>query len=339
MTTSTCFLQKIVIVALVSHLTFFSLVFVAPKSIYPQFPLSFSGLEEFLDLRPQNVTTMSTTANNKKEHYELLVVVPGLGGTDKRRLQIVKKSLGAIKKSLEEANFGFRCLVYVYEDSFLPRARQGLQELACDDVVLNPGLWTHHMKRVPTLSSFSSRQLDSSAFASRPITHVAVLIDDIDVSDIDMPDFLRTMTVGNYSMASPSTRRSNHEIPMLQRKECRSHRTDFADILFAVFERDAWKCWQESIDVDINPMGWGFDLTFHKLCNATVGVIDTALFLHLKHGRKGATYNWGPAFQGMWRWIQHVQNDVTDQKAADRFKKYTSQEKVKSFPRCDLKKE
>jgi len=275
--------------------------------------------------------------NTTRKYYEVLVVVPGLG--DMNRFSILNKSLLALENSMEKSKSGFRCLIYVYEQRIWQNASQAFQQC---NLVYNEGLWTHHMKQVPNAGETTTTTTTAAAAAAAATmgtttttTHVALLLDDVDVSSINMTDFLHTMTQANYSMASASTRWSNHKVPMTQREECISHRSDFADILFAVFQLDAWLCWQNQIDLDINKMGWGYDVTFHQLCKASVGVIDTALFKKLRHGKNGATYNWNSAAQQMHRWIEYVQN-YTDEEDAKKYFHHIAKEKVKLFPRCDL---
>lgn len=280
----------------------------------------------------QSAYAISTTEDyyiTTSKDYELLVVVPGLG--DLERFSILNKSLLALQNSMDKTISDFRCLIYVYEQSIWQNATQAFQQC---NLVYNKGLWTHHMKHVPHESGTTTVAAATTGTLTTT-THVAILIDDVDVSSINMTDFLHTMTRAKYSMASASTRWSNHKVPMTRREECISHRSDFADILFAVFQLDAWLCWQNQIDLDINTMGWGYDVTFHQLCNASVGVIDTALFSKLRHGRNGATYNWNSAAQQAHRWIEYVQN-YTDEADAKKYFHYIAKEKVKLFPRCDL---
>ena len=189
---------------------------------------------------------------------ELAVVVPGLG--DAIRIPVLQKSLKGL--STEQR---ISCIVYVWDKSLMDEATERLDECT---VIYSEGLWTHHMVRV-----------DETVLGNA--THIAILIDDIDVSSVNSTSFLSTMSRAGYDAASAAVPGWHYD-SIQPRKECKSHRTDFADVLFLVYTREAWRCWRQQIDLNINEFGWGYDVTFADKCNVTVGVIDDAIAVH--HG-------------------------------------------------------
>merc|ERR1712046_570825 len=52
--------------------------------------------------------------------------------------------------------------------------------------------------------------------------------------------------------------------------------TDFVEINFNVFDRDAFLCWQKISDANHNKFGLGVDILFRSLCNIKrMGVLDS----------------------------------------------------------------
>jgi hypothetical protein len=41
-----------------------------------------------------------------------------------------------------------------------------------------------------------------------------------------------------------------------------------------VFTAEAWLCWKNQFDLQINSYGWGYDVTFADQCKAKVGVVS-----------------------------------------------------------------
>jgi hypothetical protein len=215
---------------------------------------------------------------------EVLIVVPGLG--DAQRIPNVERSLQKLHASTQKGGHGFGCRVFVWNADILAETRDRLALTGCD-VQLSVGMWTHHMSRVPSL-------------ADTNYTHVAVLMDDVDVTGVELGDFLALMDWSGFGVASPAFDDPIYP-SMRARYNCFFHRTDFINIFFAVFTRDAWVCWQDSlIDTDRNPLGWGMDATLHRVCNVSLGVLDAHLGVHKE---KRTSYSQAEARRQMYEFI------------------------------------
>ena len=95
---------------------------------------------------------------------------------------------------------------------------------------------------------------------------------------------------------------------MFPRPACEAHRTDFADILFVVFDSKTWLCWQRNLDLELNPLGWGYDTTLHVLCNATIGIIDEAIISHPPVETR--SYDSQLALRQLEDWVSHVTGET-----------------------------
>jgi hypothetical protein len=216
--------------------------------------------------------------------YEVLIVVPGIG--DAQRIPNVERGLRRLQASTRKNGHGFGCRVYVWNPEVLAETRGRLKSAGCD-VQLSEGMWTHHMSKVPSL-------------ADTNYTHVGVLMDDVDVTGVELGDFLTLMDWSGFGVASPAFDDPIYP-SMRPRYNCFYHRTDFVNIFFAVFARDAWGCWQDRlIDTDRNPLGWGMDATLHRVCNATLGVLDAH---HGIHKEKRTSYSQAEARRQMYEYI------------------------------------
>jgi len=182
-------------------------------------------------------------------------------------------------------------------------------------------------------------------------THVAVLMDDIDVktNNVSAARMIDRMDSKGYQMVSAAVPGWSKPA-MSPRSECRSHETGFIDVLFAIYERESWLCWQRSIDLGINSFGWGYDLTFSDLCNASVGVIDTDQAIHYEPpefackggGGGGCTrsYNKGAAMNQMFSWINEVRKRRPDLSIPHpKGYKWGVENRWKRYARCDDKDE
>ena len=256
---------------------------------------------------------------------DLLVVVPGTG--DPSRLPGLKKSLEALSLSAAaNDNLSFQCLVFVWEETLVEQTKQSIPNCT---VEFNTGKWTHHMLKVP--------QPPSAGPGGDSATHVAILVDDVDVSRVNISEFLSTMTEAGYGMASAAVPQW-HYPAMHPRYECGSHRTDYADVLFVVFTVSTWQCWLAQINLEINDMGWGYDLTLATKCKVSVGVIDSAIASHKARCMLGGdcdrSYDNGIAQNQLWRWIKFATRKKSTTRAKE-FHKYITVERPKQFPRCD----
>jgi hypothetical protein len=206
---------------------------------------------------------------------KVLVVVPGLG--EAQRMNLTLRSLETLRQSVDDDENGFACLVYVYEVDILEEAKDRLQHLC--EVVLNVGMWTAHMKSVPPLTNPTDSAAESPLLSpslrklTNDVTHVAIMMDDMDVADLDLSRFVALMDFTGFGVASPAFPNDYYEV-MRRRCECVYHRTDFVNVMFAVFTRRVWQCWQSLVDPVGNSYGWGMDIALAGLCNTTSGVLD-----------------------------------------------------------------
>lgn len=297
-------------------------------------PTEFSSTQNVLI--HDNPTSISTSPpiNNKAS---LTVIVPGFGNID--RLPTMTKSIKTIQGWFSaEEGYGFHCIIYVYKDEVIFEAKRNLP--FCE-VHYSVGLWTHHMSKVPSPPTSDT-------------THVAMLMDDIDIythSSNNIISLLNQMSKLNYNVmaaAAPNHRVYNES--MHPRKECVSHETGFSDVLFTVYDAQAWACWQSQIDLDMNPSGWGYDLTFSDVCGVKVGVMDDFVLVHDDPFER--TYELTSALEEMHNYIDHVAEVYEKKhnktlpnyellKNQPRFKtksevfKRTVPERVRKFQRCD----
>jgi hypothetical protein len=180
----------------------------------------------------RSATSIANVDSNKNDSaklevskYNLTVVVPGLG--DPRRMPVLKESLQTIQSSLAKRQYGFSCFVYVWNETFLPEV---IETLDLCDVVYNVGMWVAHMKRVPIPQNNTA-------------THFAIMMDDVDLktNNVDTAHMLDWMQDAGYGLNSAAV--PGWTWPLMHpRKNCTSHITGYADILFSVFKVDAWLC-------------------------------------------------------------------------------------------------
>jgi Protein of unknown function (DUF707) len=247
-----------------------------------------------------------------------VVVVPGLG--DAARLPQLKATLLALQQSAV-SSIDFTCIVYVWKEDFLENV---IQELDFCAVEFSKGLWTHHMKKVGQ-SNFSAAALQSA-------THVAILIDDIDAGNVDLPALLRTMRLANFDVTGPSLpgRYSVHEM----RSHCQAHKTGFVEILFTIFTKETWTCWQDNLNLEINDHGWGYDLALADMCNANLGIIDHETAFHRAPPSDAgvSTYDTGKAADQMNAWIMVARGYTMAQAVA--YGNFVARERHLTFPYC-----
>jgi Protein of unknown function (DUF707) len=247
-----------------------------------------------------------------------VVVVPGLG--DAARLPQLKATLLALQQSAA-SSMHFTCIVYVWKETILENV---IQELDFCDVEFSEGLWTHHMKKVGQ-SNFSAAVLQSA-------THVAILIDDIDAGNVDLPALLRTMRLANFDVTAPSLpgRYGVHQ----KRNDCQAHKTGFIEILFTIFTKEKWTCWQDNLNLEINDHGWGYDITLADICDASLGIIDHETAFHRAPPSDGgqSSYDTEKAWGQMFHWIKAVKNYTMAQ--SEEYVDFVKNQRPSNFPHC-----
>lgn len=106
------------------------------------------------------------------------------------------------------------------------------------------------------------------------------MMDDIIIpSSFNLTRFIDVMDAHSLDVASAAIPRWFH--PTLRpNPKCVARRVSYVDMLLAVFNRPAWRCWQSQIDLRKNVMGWGYDITLSARCGVAVGVLDQHAAYH-----------------------------------------------------------
>ncbi len=106
------------------------------------------------------------------------------------------------------------------------------------------------------------------------VTHVALLTGDMDASNIHLRRVLQVVRLakcGRASVAFPQW----HYSAMHQRKECSSHCSDYAELLFSIYTISTWRCWSEMLhSFTENKYGWGYDVLLADRCHVRVNKLD-----------------------------------------------------------------
>jgi hypothetical protein len=274
-----------------------------------------------IKVAPLNPTTTARSTKSSQtvrrqekqgKRESIVIVVPGHGHAI--RLPQLKQTLLALKSSTEtvtaQAPLDFTCIVYVWNDSVLESTTK---ELDFCVVEFNKGLWTHHMIKVGQ-SKLSRSAVESS-------THVALLLDDMDAQYVNLPALLRTMQVAQLDVAGPSIPAWNTP-SCLSRMHCRAHQTGHVDVLFTIYTKEKWTCWQQHLNLTINENGWGYDITMGDLCNASIGIVDHEAAYHNPVCEDAdqskcveRTYNGNAAWDQMFDWIKASMNFTTMEEA------------------------
>jgi hypothetical protein len=277
-------------------------------------------------------------SQKKPSRRKVLVVVPGLG--EAKRVNLTLNSLESLRRSvLDESSFA--CLVYVYKPEIFEEVKGRMQHLC--EVVFNRGMWTSHMKSVPPLTDLTPTETAAAASPStvspalrqlaRGVTHVAVMMDDVDVADLDLLRFVALMDFTGFGVASPCFPNEHYGV-MRKRCDCVYHRTDFINVLFTVFTRRVWQCWQDHIDPVENSLGWGMDAAVAGLCNTTSGILDV-FESHHRGSTKSRLYNGGEANRQMAFWVAN--HTKVDRYKVGKYLHCVSQQRpFTAFPHCEL---
>lgn len=213
------------------------------------------------------------------------LVVPGHG--EAHRTAPMIEAIKSIRKNMP-SSIRFQCEIYVY--SVRPN-KQRLKDSGCY-TFFRRGLWTNFMKQVYVGS-----------------TYVAIMMDDVTPVSLDIQTFLSSMKRHNLGMLSASIATKWNWKVMNQNESCLLRKVGYSDILFSVFTREAFLCWQNIIDLTINPSGWGYDVAFPKLCKVEIGVSDQHMILHSTGNpgekNKERSYDDQTAKTMLWRWLRH----------------------------------
>jgi len=209
------------------------------------------------------------------------LIVPGHGSAN--RTVTMLRSIELVRQSVP-ANMSFSCEIFVYSEI----------EIESDCAVTRRhGLWTDFMKAERSSS-----------------TWVAIMMDDVSPLNLHVGTFLNTMQRHGIHAMSPAILPKWHWELMNQRQHCLVRQVTHVDILFVVFTRAAYACWQKQIDVVRNHYGWGYDVAFSTVCNVSVGIADQHLALHTTSTsepsgeiRKERLYSESRALEDMWSWL------------------------------------
>jgi hypothetical protein len=191
-----------------------------------------------------------------------LFVFPGFGG-NKKWVDLIEKNL----KSLNSTLGSFDCVVYQYKTAEFDRER--LKPCRIVDNHVDEGhLWTFWMKNV------SQSDLESHS-------HLALLLEDVDISGVDVENLLRIMAYHSATIVSPAldepakTQSGLYHHPSMQPTNAEVGRiVRYIDPQFTVFTLEAYKCWQNMFDLAINPIGWGYGRLVNSVCDAKMAVLD-----------------------------------------------------------------
>ncbi len=254
----------------------------------------------------------------------VLIVVPGTG--DLRRLPALKKSLNNLVRGQGSRHVTCGCHVFVWNESTVMKIREVLDFCL---VTYHAGYWTHHMRAIKS----------NPTVMGQNVTHVALLIDDIDASNVQLRRVVRIMRIAKYGMASAAFPQW-HYSAMHQREECSSHRSDYADVLFSTFTISTWRCWSEMLhSFTENKYGWGYDVLLADRCNVRVGIIDEQVGWHegacINDGDCARSYPEDVAMKQLWKFIQDTTPASNEAEAREHHKIVTS-ERPFTLPYCDF---
>ena len=228
----------------------------------------------------------STIKNSFVHNSSVLLVVPGHG--DSKRWHMLQLSIRALRKSVQHSFVNFKCVIYSYNPAYTPQLRT---KKLCT-IVENRGYWTHHMSKVNATG----------------YSHIVVMMDDVNAVRVNLPRAIRTMNRFGFDVASAGMEQCYYS-HMRFNSSCLGHAVNFVDVLFTVFTARMWDCWVRQIDLDVNPIGWGYDLTMRDLCHSKAGVLDKEIARH-GHGKVHGdrTYDTDMAMQQIRQWVGKIYN-------------------------------
>jgi len=112
------------------------------------------------------------------------------------------------------------------------------------------------------------------------------MMDDVNPLEVDIKRLIDTMGELKVDLAAPDLPKWHWKVMERSKEHCKARFTHYSDMLFTVFTQRAWACWQQQIDVDRNPLGWGMDATFHFTCKMRMAIMDEHLAKHLDLSEK-----------------------------------------------------
>jgi Protein of unknown function (DUF707) len=163
---------------------------------------------------------------------------------------------------------------------------------------------------------------------------VAILMDDVGVGSLHLSRFVALMGDAGFGVASPAFNGDWFE-GMHRRNECAYHRTDFVNVMLAVYTRQAWECWQGLVDPAHNMYGWGMDVAMSTLCGTPSGILDAFQSHHPRARRGTRTYPAQTAKEQMEWWLENRTGVPRDR--VGQYKQCVTQRRpLAAFPRCEL---
>lgn len=213
---------------------------------------------------------------NNYERYSIKLIVPGHG--DASRTEGLVRNLKKISSSFSK-RFLFTCHVFLYNKITFP--------FDCERTY-SKGLWTDFMKQVNYYD----------------YDYYILMMDDVYLQKPTVENMIDTMKNYNLSVAAPSLTSWHWKI-MEQNSSCILRKTNYLDMLFTIFKKDAFQCWSNQIDLKNNNYGWGYDITFKKNCNVEMGILDNFLAIHTSGEARGSKrlYNENRAQEQLWNWL------------------------------------
>jgi len=220
----------------------------------------------------------ATSAEQQEGRPIFKLLVPGHGNANRSAMLLASVRHTARSLSRE---FAFVCHIFVYTSLALATPHGCL-------ITRGPGLWTDFMKQ---------EQLSGSS------DYVALMMDDVAPQNVDFRSFMRTMQQHRLDLASAAVP-DWHWPVMRPHADCLLRRSVYVDMLFAVFTRKAYDCFQRHMNLSINHGGWGYDATFHLLCAMPMGILDQHFVCHTTGEER--SYDDRTARDDLWRWLRYA---------------------------------
>ena len=245
-------------------------------------------------------TLVQTMSESSKPPNRFLVIIPGFGGN------LVRESY--IRQSLQfYPAHNWDCLLFVYNSDARSGGRQVLRHksnasLPCE-LIASPGKFVEHLLHVrPEFVMRRKYQLI--------VVHVddAVFMPPFEFSWEAIHHFMTTASIDSISPRvnqaglvrlmnprSNSTKLSetcpglypatsgNSDVGESQ-SSCgwMGYDVPQVEIFIQVFLPLAWVCFWDMLDATVNAEGWGYDVCFKTVCNATIVLLDDWHAMHTK---------------------------------------------------------